>query len=63
MMCAIQYSNLDTRMSTSMNSITTLGWTLAEWKAGYTNNTIQLEDLYALVEQFDHADPAAKATN
>ncbi len=58
MMCAIQYSNLDTRMSTSMNSIKTLGWTLAEWKAGYTNNTIQLEDLYALVEQFDHADPA-----
>ena len=57
-MCAIQYSNLDTRMSTSMNSIKTLGWTLAEWKAGYTNNTIQLEDLYALVEQFDHADPA-----
>ncbi|WP_180160485.1 allophanate hydrolase [Acinetobacter sp. YH12054] len=41
-----------------MNSIKTLGWTLAEWKAGYTNNTIQLEDLYALVEQFDHADPA-----
>ena len=58
MMCATQYSNLDTRMSTSMNSIKTLGWTLAEWKAGYTNNTIQLEDLYALVEQFDHADPA-----
>ncbi|UIJ77300.1 allophanate hydrolase [Acinetobacter sp. SH20PTE14] len=41
-----------------MNSIKTLGWTLAEWKAGYTNNTIQLEDLYALVEQFDFADPA-----
>lgn len=58
MMCAIQYSNLDTRMSTSMNSIKTLGWTLAEWKAGYANNTIQLEDLYALVEQFDYADPA-----
>lgn len=57
-MCAIQYSNLDTRMSTSMNPIKTLGWTLAEWKAGYANNTIQLEDLYALVEQFDHADPA-----
>ncbi|WP_180035633.1 MULTISPECIES: allophanate hydrolase [unclassified Acinetobacter] len=41
-----------------MNPIKTLGWTLAEWKAGYANNTIQLEDLYALVEQFDHADPA-----
>ena len=41
-----------------MNPIKTLGWTLAEWKAGYTNNTIQLEELYALVEQFDHADPA-----
>lgn len=41
-----------------MNSIKTLGWTLAEWKAGYANNTIQLEDLYALVEQFDYADPA-----
>ncbi|WP_180022750.1 allophanate hydrolase [Acinetobacter sp. YH16044] len=41
-----------------MNSIKTLGWTLAEWKAGYANNTLQLEDLYALVEQFDHADPA-----
>lgn len=58
MMCAIQYSNLDTRMSTSMNPIKTLGWTLEEWKAGYANNTIQLEDLYALVEQFDHADSA-----
>lgn len=57
-MCATQYSNLDTRMSTSMNPIKTLGWTLAEWKAGYANNTIQLEDLYALVEQFDRADPA-----
>ncbi len=57
-MCAIQYSNLDTRMSTSMNPIKTLGWTLAEWKAGYANNTLQLEDLYALVEQFDHPDPA-----
>ncbi len=57
-MCATQYSNLDTRMSTSMNSIKTLGWTLAEWKAAYTNNTIQLEDLYALVEQFDRVDPA-----
>ncbi len=57
-MCATQYSNLDTRMSTSMNSIKTLGWTLAEWKAGYANNIIQLEDLYAMVEQFDHADPA-----
>ncbi|MCL6245155.1 MULTISPECIES: allophanate hydrolase [Acinetobacter] len=41
-----------------MNSIKTLGWTLAEWKAGYANNTIQLEELYALVEQFDHADSA-----
>ena len=41
-----------------MIPIKTLGWTLAEWKAGYANNTIQLEDLYALVEQFDHADPA-----
>ncbi|WP_180107141.1 MULTISPECIES: allophanate hydrolase [unclassified Acinetobacter] len=41
-----------------MNPIKTLGWTLAEWKAGYANNTIQLEDLYALVEQFDHADSA-----
>lgn len=58
MMCATQYSNLDTRMSTSMNPIKTLGWTLAEWKAGYANNTFQLEDLYALVEQFDRADPA-----
>ena len=58
MMCARQYSNLDTRMSTSMNPIKTLGWTLAEWKAGYADNTIQLEDLYALVEQFDRADPA-----
>jgi allophanate hydrolase len=57
-MCATQYSNLDTRMSTSMNPIKTLGWTLAEWQAGYANNTIQLENLYALVEQFDHADPA-----
>lgn len=57
-MCATQYSNLDTRMSTSMNPIKTLGWTLAEWKAGYADNTIQLEDLYALVEQFDRADPA-----
>ncbi|WP_180171403.1 allophanate hydrolase [Acinetobacter sp. YH12023] len=41
-----------------MNPIKTLGWTLEEWKAGYANNTIQLEELYALVEQFDHADPA-----
>ena len=41
-----------------MNPIKTLGWTLAEWKAGYADNTIQLEDLYALVEQFDRADPA-----
>ncbi len=57
-MCARQYSNLDTRMSTSMNPIKTLAWTLAEWKAGYADNTIQLEDLYALVEQFDRADPA-----
>lgn len=57
-MCAGQYSNLDTRMSTLMNPIKTLGWTLAEWKAGYANNTFQLEDLYALVEQFDRADPA-----
>lgn len=45
-------------MSTSMSQIRTLAWTLAEWHTAYANNTIQLEELYSLVEHFDAHDPA-----